>query len=169
MINSAELGAQNALVNEIKALRKELDELRTTPQPIGNGSLNYAVFDVIAAGPFTIQAGMMGSFSVIYAPIASPLYYDGKEAINRRTLERLDWSVMVDVNDVDHAIPYGPALAGPEARAFTSNRIDYHTSGRSDQDGQMRAIMQVLNMDTVAHDYWIVAQLLVPRPALKPQ
>lgn len=167
--NNAESGAQNALINELKALRKEFDEYRTTPQPIGNGSLNYAVFSEFSGGPFTVPPGLTTSFNVIFAPIGSPFTFDGKPAINRNTLEDLYWSVKVDVNDEDHVIPYGAALAGPERLAIVSSHLDYYASGLSDTNGQMYMVMQVTNIDSATHNYWITGRMLIPRPALKPQ
>ncbi|MFI2837535.1 hypothetical protein [Mycolicibacterium sp. PDY-3] len=169
MINNAEYGPDKALINEIKSQRRELDELRTTPQPIGNGSLNYAVFTVDNAGPFAIPAGFMGRFGLTYAPDSAPFFYDGREALHKASFIRVDWSVKVDVNDVDHRIPDGPALAGPEARLMQSHNIDFYASSRSPIAGQFTVWYQMFNLDTVTHNYWLTAQVLIPRPALKPQ
>ncbi|WP_425005741.1 hypothetical protein [Mycolicibacterium sp. S3B2] len=161
-INNAEHGVGDSLINEIKQLRADLDTMRATPQPGGNGSINYAV-----AGPFTIPAGYMARYGVTYAPDSSAFYYDGKEALHKTSLIRVDWSVRVDSDDADHTIPYGAALAGPETRLFYSEHVDYYASARTDVTGQITIYYEMLNLDTVSHNYWLKAQVLVPRPALK--
>lgn len=168
-INNAENGLIYSLTNEIRQLRQELNDMKTNPQKIGNGSLNYAVFTEFNAGPFTVPSGLTAGYALLFAPVALPFYYDGKEAINKATLESLRWSVMVDANDYNHAIPYGAALAGPERGAITNARMDYYNSGMTDTNGQMYVIMQITNNDTVTHNYWISGRMLIPRPALKPQ
>lgn len=168
-VNNSENQLIYGLVNEVRQLRQELNELKTNPQLIGNGSIKYAAFTEFNAGPFTVPSGLTANYALTFAPISLPFYYDGKEAINKATLESLRWSVKVDVNDYDHAIPYGAALVGPERGAITNQRIDYYNSGMSDTNGQMYVIMQITNNDTATHTYWIAGSMLIPRPALKPQ
>ncbi|WP_131816200.1 hypothetical protein [Mycolicibacterium porcinum] len=168
-INQAEDRPESALVAELRRLRREFDEYRSRPQQIGNGSINYAVFTEFNAGPFTVPSSLTANYALTFAPISLPFYYDGREAINKATLESLRWSVKVDVNDYDHAVPYGAALVGPERSPITNQRIDYYNSGMSDTNGQMYVIMQITNNDTVTHTYWITGSMLIPRPALKPQ
>lgn len=168
-VNQAEDRPEKALINEIVNLRTDFNEFRTTPQKIGNGSLNYAVFDQFNGGPFTVPSGLTARYTVKFMATGVPFTFDGRPAIPRVTLGDLYWSVKVDVNDIDHVIPYGAALAGPETLMIPSQQFDYYQSGLSESDGQMWVTMQVTNIDTVTHSYWISGRLLIPRPALKPQ
>lgn len=168
-VNNAENQLIHRLTNEVLALRQELNDMKTNPQPIGNGSINYAYFGQVNLGPFTVPAGFTATISTRFAAIEFPFTYDGRPAINRITLNNLYWSVKVDVNDIDHAIPYGAAIAGPEGSAITNARLDYYNSGLSESSGEMWVLYQVTNQDTVSHTYWITGTMAIPRPALKPQ
>lgn len=167
-INNAENGIGDAFINRLGGLERDFNEFKTRPQQIGNGSINYAYFGVVNGGPFTIPPGITARLTVMFAPGNQPFYYNGQLAINRITLSQLFWSVMVDVNDNDHIIPYGAALSGGQTLAITSQQYDYLASGLSETNGQMYVIMQVTNIDSSSHTYWITGRMAIPRPALKP-
>lgn len=167
-INNAENGIGDAFINRLGGLERDFNEFKTRPQQIGNGSINYAYFGEINAGPFTVASGLTTRVTVRFAPIDQAFYYNGQPAINRMTLSQLFWTVKVDVNDSDHIIPYGAALTGPQTLAITSSQYDYYGSGLSDSNGQMYVIMQITNIDTSSHTYWVSARMAIPRPALKP-
>ncbi|MGW5074078.1 hypothetical protein [Rhodococcus sp. NPDC004095] len=168
-INMAEDRPEYALVAEMQRLRAEFDEYRTTPQRIGNGSLNYAVFVPFTLGPFTIPSGFTANIGVTFMDHTAPFTYDGKPAINRSTLIEPNYSIAVDVNDSDHLVPYGPALTPQQRMVRDSWRWDYWQSSFTETNGQRYVNIQLTNYDASSHSYWVIGTALIPRPALKPQ
>lgn len=168
-INQAEDRPQWALVTELQRLRREFDEYRTTPQRIGNGSLNYATFVPLALGPFTIPAGFTANVGVTFMNVGQEFYYEGKPAINRITLIEPCYSIAVDVDDDDHLLPYGQALTPQQRMLRDSWRYDYRRSGFNEKNGQRYVNVQLTNYDSSQHNYWVYMLAVIPRPALKPQ
>lgn len=169
-VNNAENGINSALINEIKQIRKELNELRTTPQPIGNGSINYAVFNPVTSwGPLTLAAGAGAIFWNTYMDHTLPLTWNGLPAINQATFFDYLVTVYVDALDAAHAYPFGSSLTGGQQKIVFAPYIDYYLSGISSSNGQRTLIIPLTNQDSVSHTYWIQGNALIPRPALKPQ
>ena len=168
--NRSDKGAQDALLNEIIQLRRDFDEFRSTPQRIGNGSLNYGVFSPAwELGPITIGSAVTYNITVAYLVTGVEVTYDGKPAINRVTLMDQFYSIKVDVDDNDHIFPYGASLTAAQKKLVTTNYFDYLQTGLSETTGQRYVVIQINNFDTSSHDYYVTGSALIPRPALKPQ
>lgn len=168
-INQAEDRPELALVNELRQLRRDFNEYRTTPQRIGNGSLNYATFSSFSLGPFTIPAGFTANVSILFMDPAYVFTYDGKPAINRTTMLEPVYSVSVDTNDINHVFPYGGLLTSQQRMVRTSWYWDFYGSSFTEVNGKRLVIIQVTNYDTASHNYYVSGTALIPRPALKPQ
>lgn len=168
-INNSENQLILALPNKIAELERTVNELKTNPQRIGNGSLAYATFSPFTAGPFTIPAGLKANIGIKFMDTTIPFTYDGKDAINRATLLEPVYSITVDTDDIDHAVPYGGALTPGQANVDDRFRWDYYQSGFSESSGQRYVNISLRNMDSATHDYWVHGTAIIPRPALKPQ
>ncbi|MBJ8343932.1 hypothetical protein [Antrihabitans sp. YC2-6] len=168
-VNNAENGIYNALINKMNDLDRRLTELKTAPQPIGNGSLNYAVF----SGGFTfggtvIAAGATTRFSVVFMDDDLPFTFAGLDAINRYTLLDFLYSVYIDAADEDHLYPGGALLTSGQRLLTPTFWHDYASSGLSPENGQRTVYIQITNNDSSSHTYYINGNALIPRPALKP-
>src|ERR1700757_2079209 len=107
-INRSSNKAEEALVKELAQLKRDFYEFKTNPQPIGNGSMNYAVFTPAwALGPITVGAGGKQTTTIVYLVTGVDVTYEGKLAINRYTLMDSFYSLAVDTNDANHTFPYG--------------------------------------------------------------
>jgi hypothetical protein len=173
--NKSELGVNNDLTNQLGKIKRDLNELKTYPQKIGNGSMDMAVFGsspLIAAwslGPATVPAGITASFEVTYMDIGSSFTYNSLPAINMATLLDHFLSVFVDTNDANHLYPSGALLSGAQLNVQISTWNDWYSSGISSTNGQRVVVMQITNKDSSPHTYYLSGNALIPRPALKPQ
>jgi hypothetical protein len=169
-VNPAEQGVENALVNEIKDLKQSVIDLKTKPQPIGNGSINYAIGGGgIFYGGISIAAGAVNTYTLTLFTTGVPLTYNSLPAINRVTLTQFYFTVSVDVNDTAHDWPYGSSLNGNQQKLFVSTWNDLAGTPLSESSGQTRIYFQLFNQDSSAHTYYVRANYLIPRPALQPQ
>ena len=168
-INNAENSLIDSLTNEVRQLRQELNDMKTNPQKIGNGSMNYSIFGDAESALINLAPGGIGGVVFVYMPDGSPFYYEGREAINRSTLLDFVYSVRVDVDNAAHTYPYGGSLSTGQQKFFVNAYCDYFGSGFSSTQGQRYFIVQISNGDFSNHSYYVHTSALIPRPALKPQ
>jgi hypothetical protein len=172
-INNAENRPSDRLVNELLDLRREFEEFKARPQPIGNGSINYAVFATggtpgFSLGPASIAPGNSAIFSVKFMDLTVPLTWLGQPAINRHTLFDFLFSVYVDSSANTNVYPNGSALTSAQRNVDIKWWADYAGSGLASNNGQRLFFMELKNTDSSTHDYYIKGNGLMPRPALKP-
>ena len=166
-VNKAEQGINQALVDEVRQIRQDLDQLRTNPQEIGAGSLNIAWYgpDGWSWSGVTVAAGRK---TVLITTLAVNLL-DSAPAYDRVTLMNVFVDVSVDVNDADHHFPYGSALTFDQQQAAVSVWYDLAGSGLSTSDGggQRSVYIEVTNNSTASHTYFVRGNAILPFPALK--
>jgi hypothetical protein len=168
-VNNAEDGIDNALINELRSLRREFDEFKSTPQPIGNGSMNWATFEPFSFGPVTIASGAIANFVVTFMPSILDFIYDGKFAIKRITDLNPTVTLYVDNHTAPYASPFGASLTTPLLKVILiAPYSDYLNTGVTETNGQHYVVYRVKNEDTVSHDIYLDGSAIIPRPALKP-
>lgn len=168
-INNAENQVGDAVVNRLIKLERDFYDYKTTPQKIGNGSINYAYFAPATIGPVAIAAGATATATFVFMDDTISLNYNGLPAINRISLLDPLISVMVDTYDAAHGYPYGASLTAAQKNVRVSWWCDYNNSNVSETDGQRYVIIQLTNTDSASHNYYIAGTAILPRPALKPQ
>lgn len=162
--NKAELQLVNDLRNRISGMERQLAQSRGVVQPIGNGSLNYATFtNDVTFGPVNVGANGVHNFTI--GVMSSDFTYNHQPAINRMTMMDFMFTVYVDVQDKEHLYPFGSAIS--IMPLFVSWWADRYYTSLNEASGQHYYIIQLHNLDTVAHNYYINANMLFPRPALK--
>lgn len=167
-INNAENQIGDDLTNRLLKLERDLNEFKTTPQRIGNGSMNWAIFVPLTVGPITIAAGTTTKFTILYMNVLVLFTYNGLPAINRATQLDLLYSIAVDTNDAAHTDPYGVSLSAAQQNVRSSMHFDLGASGLNETNGQRYVVIEVTNTDSGSHNYYLSINALIPRPALKP-
>lgn len=162
-INNAENGIDQALVGEVRQLRQDLNDLRTNPQKIGTGSIEFAafgnIFDAIKWEGFAIAAG---SWVDLYLDIDYTTY-NGLPAIPAQSLFDAFIDVRIDADDEAHGFPYG---------VQTKTRISVWNSLAKSRpwgtaDKIRRVYFQIGNETSATHTYYVRANFFWPRPPLK--
>lgn len=169
-INNTDNMAPDALVRMIEDLRRDFNEYKSTPQPIGNGSINYAVTGSTTYGPISIAANTQLVFSVNLLGTGA-VTFNGLPAYNIITTMETALTLYVDGTDAAHQWPKGSALSGGQLLFTMSQYYDLLNSGLGDGTGtgNHTIYIPVWNRDTVSHNIMLQTFTLLPRPALKPQ
>lgn len=166
-INATTQTVDDQATNMILQMRRELDDMKNNPQPIGNGSIAYGIYTTTVAGPFTVAADSMFSLTTTYFPTGVTTTYAGLPALNLPILLDLYASVCVDANGINNALPGGSSLSPGQMNSMVSVYRDLLNSGVTSGNGQQRWVITVKNFDNVSHNYYMNINALIPRPALK--
>lgn len=167
-INNAENGVDNALVNKINGLEATQIEMRTKPQPIGNGSLNYAILtSTVTVGPVTMPA--ITSYNYTLTLFSGEFNYNGLPAIPRLTLIEPRTTFYVSSRDTAHIFPWGTAWGATMPGITCSVWQDEVGSSSSETSGQQVFIVQIFNFSNTTQTVYFDFNIIIPRPALKPQ
>lgn len=161
-VNSAENTAQQALINELRQLRRDFEDYRNNPQPIGTGSIQFAILTTsLFWSGVTVAAGAHHDF---YVDLDWSTY-DGLPAWSSQSVMDLFVDVRVDVDDAEHSYPYGVST---RTRVHTWNclmkSIPWDTS---ETRAVRRVYIQVENATAASHTYFLRANFWWPRPSLK--
>lgn len=169
-INNAENGIDQALVNEVKLVRQDMNDFRTNPQRIGTGSINLAYYGDagISWSAFTIAAGSAANFVVTLAVDS----LDARPAYDLTTLMNVFVTVRVDVDTPNNRYPDGPALAADQQRLELLIWYDLEGSGLSINEerpggGARKVFIRLRNSGTSSHTYYVRMNAILPWPALK--
>jgi hypothetical protein len=171
-VNGAEQGVDNTLVNQINDLQQQFNDFRTKPQPIGNGSINYGIFtaNLTWSGTVALGGGGIAVYTVLLFDPAFTFTFNGLPAINTATLLDFYYTVSVDTNTTAFDYPVGASLTSGQKNMQTNWWKDLAQSGGfGTANGQQRIYIQVQNNDTATHTYYLRANALYFRPALKAQ
>jgi hypothetical protein len=172
-VNAAERGGvDNALTNAITGIQGDILDMKTKPQPIGNGSINYGIFsaNLTWSGTLALGGGGIAVFTALLFDPAFTFTFNGLPAVNTATMLDFYYTVSVDTNTTAFDYPVGASLTSGQKNMQTNWWKDLAQSGGfTSGTGQQRIYIQVQNNDTSTHTYYLRANALYFRPALKPQ
>ncbi|OLT47794.1 hypothetical protein BJF87_21500 [Gordonia sp. CNJ-863] len=164
-VNNAENGIDRALISKINQLEQDFNDFRTTPQKIGTGSIEFAIFgsdtsiDSIRWNSFTIVDGQTVN---LYMEIDYSSY-GGLPAIPAQSVMDVFVDVRIDTDDEAHHYPFG---SNATTRISVWNSLT-KSHPWSTVDKIRRVYIQLTNVSGASHVYFVRANLFWPRPPLK--
>lgn len=153
--NLAEEALDKRLVNEVKGLRRDINDLKTS-QPIGADIISVASAPSTGAlfgGPFTVAAGSATTVIIQITPFSGIL-----------TLWNYLYTVYVDGSATDDAFPSGINLTAAKRNVIIMNWIDWADS--SDTSNIRMFKIRIRNEDTASHDYYLRFRAYLPKTAV---